>query len=337
MSVKWDLENLRFWQISNEIWRVIFSVLILKSIWHGNSSDFKSIKHVVDLFVNDSSTSLLYLLVNMLIYFWWLYASVLQSFRLFKSFPFLAIDLIVCIQNCQSVNNCPIEPRTCQSSISLWYKAQNWRYVTTSISLWKFPVKYFPVFAESAVILCILYNTLNIMHCVWSLWIYAYSNWPMILFSKGYYRVFGSGADSLTDWMHSRGEFNLPEIDSLCVCQCFPAVSYHFIVFSAFLQYLHYESVQARGSDLRERRRRKVEARRTSALMPLKRWHLKDGARTIIVQVRHVSSHKARNRQQLPVLRATKLKANMPKPPHRLVSEYFHCVHVEHMSINVVW
>ncbi len=27
----------------------------------------------------------------------------------------------------------------------------------------------------------------------------------------------------------------------------------------------------------------------------------------------------------------------MPKPPHRLVSEYFHCVHVEHMSINVVW
>lgn len=176
------------------------------------------------------------------------------------------------------------------------------------------------------------------MHFV-CLWIYAYSNWPMILFSKGYYRVFGSRADSLTDGMHSRGEFNLPEVDSLCVCPCFPAVSSHFIVSSAFSQYLRYESVQARGSDLRERRRRrklmKVEARRTSALTPLKRWHLKDGARTIIVEVRHVSSHKRRNRPQLPVLRATKLKASRPKPPQRLVSEYFHCVHVEHMS-NVV-
>lgn len=176
------------------------------------------------------------------------------------------------------------------------------------------------------------------MHFVWSLWIFAYSNWPIILFSKGYYRVFGSGADSLTDGMHSRGEFKLPEVDSLCVCQYFPAVSSHFIVSSAFLQYLLYESVQARGSDLRRRRRKlmKVEARRTSALTPLKRWHLKDGARTIIMEVRHVSSHKRRNRLRLPVLRATKLKASRPKPPHRLVSEYFHCVHVEQMS-NVEW
>ncbi len=62
------------------------------------------------------------------------------------------------------------------------------------------------------------------MHFVWSLWIFAYSNWPVILFSKGYYRVFGSGANSLTDGMHSRGEFKLPEVDSLCVCQYFPAV-----------------------------------------------------------------------------------------------------------------
>ncbi len=213
-------------------------MLILKSIWHGNSSAFKSIKHdfFCEWFIN-------VITLSSGEHARFLSGDCMSVFFSYLGCLSLTINLIVCIRNCQSVNKCSIEPWTCQSSNSLWWKAQHWRYVTTSISLWKFPVKCFPVFAESAIKLCILYNTLNIMHFVWSLWIYAYSNWPMILFSKGYYRVFGSGADSLTDWMHSRGEFNLPEIDSLCVCQCFPAVSYHFIVFSAFLQYLHYESV----------------------------------------------------------------------------------------------
>jgi len=73
----------------------------------------------------------------------------------------------------------------------------------------------------------------------------------------------------------------------------------------------------------------KGEERRTSALTPPKRQHLTDVARTILVEVKHVCSLKKRNRLQLPVLKATRLKANRPKPPYRLVSFFFfHCLHL---------
>lgn len=76
----------------------------------------------------------------------------------------------------------------------------------------------------------------------------------------------------------------------------------------------------------------KGEERRTSALMPQKRQHLTEGARTILVEVKHDCSRKRRNRLQLPVLRATKLKASKPKPPHRLVSEIFFFFVAEHIN-----